>query len=306
MTESMESREYVASWLRQVPEFMAELGIRGGPHLASRLQYLGSGASADVVYLGERDGTKRVLKVTGDEAQAAMSMAALEDRPPGVVTVFDVVETDIAPRSALPDLPKKGEAPVQRQLTWGIVEKLAVPFGNLRQLGSTRVAGFSPDDLIRRAAAAWGAYDAGRPVEDPLVENWRQLYAAALAWIGETCEQVGSRPLLDMHEDNWGVDPDTGDLLLLDLGQCYQPKTKPGAVIATLEQINAAPVGSLVVTLDGFSAWRREAPGKAGWSRQRPVDYRDGWARTSPPQTGMREFPKITRAVAGGLRLLEP
>jgi len=215
----MESRRYVADWLRQVPEFMAELGIEDRPDLAARLQYLGSGGRADVIYLGERDGVRQVLKITNDSAQAAMSQAALEDEPLGVVTIFDVVEAPIV-RRGLPELPKKGEEPTYAANTWGVIEKLVVPIDSLDALGMD-VAGESPSALTNRFERAKVAAEQGRRHSDPLVESWRMLYAAALEWLEETCEAIGSKPLLDLHSGNWGVDPDTGDLVLIDLGQCY-------------------------------------------------------------------------------------
>lgn len=221
--DSVDSREYVAEWLKQVPAFMKKLGIKDRPDLAATLQYLGSGAGADVVFLGERGGTKRVLKVTSDGAQAALSMEAFTDKPRGVVPVYDVVETEIAPRAALPELSGPGEEPFYSPYTWGIVEKFVVPFDSVRLLGSTRVAGMTADELLKRYAATWRAYDDGVVADDPRVEKWRQLYAAALKWTEETCEAIGSQFKPDMHEGNWGVDPETGDLLLVDLGQCYVP-----------------------------------------------------------------------------------
>jgi hypothetical protein len=218
MTEAQESQAFVANWLRQAPEFMDELGLSKVD--LKRLRWLGSGGRADAVYLGQ----KQVLKITNDSAQAAMSQAAMEDEPLGIIPVYAVVATDIPGRAgafSLPDLPPKGSAPIEVTQTWGIVEKLVVPVGSLRQLGAMSIAGESPEELIKRYAATRRAYDSGVRASDPLVEEWRLLYAAALEWVEETCEAIGSSPLLDLHEDNWGVDPDTGDLLLIDLGQCY-------------------------------------------------------------------------------------
>lgn len=223
MTE-VESREYVADWLRQVPDFMAELGLEDAPDLAARLRYLGSGGRADVVFLGERGGIKKILKVTSDSAQAALSQAALEDEPMGVVPIYEVVETEVTPRwleHRLLELPKPGEDPWREHRTWGVVEKFVVPIGSLRRLGSTSVAGESPKELVRRFGVTWRAHEAGQRALEPLVEEWRLLYAAALEWVEETCELIGSASELDLHEDNWGVDPETGELLLIDLGQCY-------------------------------------------------------------------------------------
>lgn len=219
MTESAESREYVADWLRQVPQFMDELGIEDRPDLASRLTYLGSGGRADVVYLGEYDGTKRVLKVTGDSAQAALSMAAFEDEPLGVVPVYDVVETGII-RRGLPELPKKGEKPKYTQRTWGIIEKLVVPIESLDRLGM-EVAGMTPTKLLQLYEESRTASLQKRRAADPLAEDWRLLRDAAIEWVEETCEAIGSKPHYDFHRGNWGVDPETGELLLIDLGQCY-------------------------------------------------------------------------------------
>lgn len=221
MDESVESREYVAGWLREVPEFMAALGIEDRPDLAARLSFLGSGADADVIYLGEHDGVKRILKVTSDSGQAALSMAAFEDRPAGIVPIYDVIETDIEPRAQLPELPRRGEEPQYPSQTWGVVGKLTVPLSALREMPRETVAGESSVALLERYGQTWRAYDAGGEAKDPSVEAWRSLYAAALAWVDETCRAVGSKPVLDLHEGNWGVDPETGELLLIDLGQCY-------------------------------------------------------------------------------------
>jgi hypothetical protein len=201
---------------------MEDLGIKDTPDLEARLRYLGSGGRADVVFLGEVDGTKRVLKIPNDSSQAALSMAAFSDRPVGVVPIYDVVETEVRPRAELPELPPEGEEATYTPHTWGIVEKFVVPIGSLYHLGSgVLVDGVSPDDLVEKYLAAWRAYDTGGRASDPLVEEWRLLYAAALEWVGTTCKDVGSEPNLDLHADNWGVDPETGDLLLIDLGQCY-------------------------------------------------------------------------------------
>lgn len=217
----MDSREYVADWLRQVPEFMEELGIQDRPDLAARLQYLGSGGRADVVYLGIRDGVRQVLKITNDPAQAALSQAALEDEPLGIVPIYDVVEAPIV-RRGLPELPKKGEAPSYATNTWGVIEKLVVPIDSLDGLGMD-IAGESPAVLAARYDKARLAADMKRRAEDPLVEEWRGLYLAAMEWLQEVCVDLGSETILDLHRGNWGVDPDSGDLLLIDLGQCYVP-----------------------------------------------------------------------------------
>lgn len=221
--DSAYSREYVADWLKQIPSFMKDWEIQDRPDLSATLQYLGSGAGADVVFLGEREGIKRVLKVTSDGAQAALSMEAFTDKPRGVVPIYDVVETEIPPRAALAELPAAGEEPFYSPYTWGIVEKFVVPFDAVRLLGRTKVAGMSADELLQRYSATWRAYDDGIEATDPDVERWRKLYAAALAWTEKTCVAIGSQPKLDLHEGNWGVDPETGDLLLVDLGQCYVP-----------------------------------------------------------------------------------
>jgi len=223
VTEASESRAYVADWLRQVPAFMAELGIEDRPDLDETLSYLGSGGRADVVFLGEHGGVKQVLKVTNDSAQAALSMAAFEDRPLGIVPIYDVVETDVTRRSALPELPRKGKPAPYAQHTWGVVEKFMVPLDALYSFGdSAKVAGVPVREATRMFLKAREDFNTGvRRSNDPLVEDWRLLYAAALEWIEETCEAVGSAPELDLHEGNWGIDPETGDLALIDLGQCY-------------------------------------------------------------------------------------
>lgn len=219
MTESAESREYVADWLRQVPQFMDELGIENRPDLASRLTFLGSGGRADVVFLGERDGIKQVLKITNDSAQAALSQAALEDEPVGVVPIYQVVETSIT-RRGLPELPQKGQQPQYEGRTWGIIEQLVVPVDALEQVG-IEIDGEDPSTLVVRFSLALGAFQRGQRSTDPLVEDWRLNIEAAIEWVEDTCAAVGSWPNLDLHEGNFGVVPDTGELLLIDLGQCY-------------------------------------------------------------------------------------
>lgn len=222
MSEASESREYVAGWLKQVPDFMSELGIRDSPDLASQLQYLGSGRGADVVFLGEDDGVKRVLKITMESAQGLMSQAALEDRPRGVVSTYEVVETDIAPRTLLPSLPKKGQKPVYVRKTWGIVQKFAVPIDNLYMLGDTLVAGEHPSALTQRFTDVRHALANQMPAQDEAAAAWLDSYKAALEWLEEVCEDIGSSYDPDLHIGNWGVDPQSGELVLLDLGQCYE------------------------------------------------------------------------------------
>lgn len=222
MSEASESREYVAQWLKQVPDFMEEIGIADTPDLAARLQYLGSGRGADVIYLGERDGVKLALKITMESAQGLMSQAALEDEPEGVVPVYEVVETDIAPRTLLPSLPKKGQKPVYVRKTWGILQKFAVPVDTLYMLGATSVAGEAPDTLTKRFNATREAYQNRMKPDDPDVRRWLRSYVRALQWLETVCEDIGSQYDPDLHVGNWGIDPETGDLVLLDLGQCYE------------------------------------------------------------------------------------
>lgn len=251
-SESAESREYVANWLRQVPEFAAELGIDLSRDIAGRLTWLGSGGRADAVLIKAPEsfrikslrGKRIVLKVTNDRAQAMVSQAAVEDEPLGVVPVYDVVETDVAPRVALPELPgKRGEEPFYTARTWGILEKVVMPLEAAYQLEGILVAGETPTDLLRRYEATVQAYERGGRAQDPLVEEWRLQYEAAIEWIEETCAEVVKTPaLLDLHAGNWGVDPESGDLCLLDLGQCYvptardlasnpRPKIEPGSTL---------------------------------------------------------------------------
>lgn len=218
---SFEDREYVADWLRRMPLFAELVGIDLGGDLASRLNWLGSGGRAVAIFLGEQDGEKRVLKITSDSAQAAMSQLAMRQRPEGVVPIYEVVQSSQEPKSMLPELPKKGEDPFYVDRTWGIVEKLVVPIDALRLLGATSVAGRSPDELVALYSQTWRVYESGHPARDPDVEAWRRLYASAIEWVYEACEIVGSTPNQDLHEGNWGVDPDTGELLLIDLGQCH-------------------------------------------------------------------------------------
>jgi hypothetical protein len=224
-SEAMGSKRYVVEWLRQVPEFMAELGIEDRPDLEETLEYLGSGGRADVIFLGERDGVKQVLKITNDGAQAALSQAALEDEPMGVVPVYAVVETEVSRRSALPELPRKGEEPTYEARTWGIIEKFTIPLEALYGFSdAAKVAGIPVREATQAYLRARDDFEAGvRRSADPLVEEWRLLYAAALEWIEETCESIGVQTLLDLHEGNWGIDPETGELVLIDLGQCYAP-----------------------------------------------------------------------------------
>lgn len=225
LKESILSREFVADWLRQVPEFMDKLGIEDRPDLAARLRWLGSGGRADVVYLGERDGIKQVLKITNDPSQGLMSRVAMMDEPLGVVPIYTVVETSIPGRGgfSLPDLPPKDMAPIEVTRTWGVVEKFAVPISTLHDLGPVLIAEEAASDLVQRYFEARDAYDSGYRIDNPQTEDWRLLYAAALEWVSEACVRIGSAPTVDLHEGNWGVDPDTGDLLLIDLGQCYAP-----------------------------------------------------------------------------------
>jgi hypothetical protein len=230
MTESAESREYVAWWLKQVPAFMAELGIEDAPDLAARLQYLGSGGRADAVIVPGPDGRHRVFKVTNDPAQGVLSQAALEDEPVGVVPIYDVVETELdarvtyqTGRPRLGELPRKGEEVRASEKTWGIVEKLVLPVDALVEVGLS-VDGVPPLALVMQFDEALKAYRAGsRSHHDPLVEDWRLQIAAAVEWIQETCDALGTQDVLDFHEGNFGVDPDTGELVLIDLGQCYAP-----------------------------------------------------------------------------------
>lgn len=275
MTESMDSREYVANWLRHLPDFMAELGIEDSEDLASRLVYMGSGGRADVIYLGERNGVKQVLKVTNDSAQGAMSMAAYEDQPEGIVPIYDVVETDAPPRVQLPELPAKGKEPHYVPYTWGVIEKLVVPLEALREMSGDMVAGESADVLLKRWAETWRSYESGTRHRDPLVEDWRLQYAAALEWVEETCEAIGSKALLDLHEGNFGVDPDTGELLLIDLGQCY-----------AIDPVNMNPGEPLTVYYKGGARAERklrDAFGRVGVQAQRHTTRKEALSGETDP-----------------------
>lgn len=238
MSEASETRAYVADWLRQVPEFMEELGIEDSFDLASRLEFLGSGASSNVVFLGERDGVKQVLKITSDSAQAALSQAALEDEPVGVVPIYAVVETDVAPRTPkLPLLAPPGEEPIEQTRTWGVIEQFTVPIDQLVKLTGMRITGERVDVLYNRYTRVVETFDTGqtRVMErsrwdvDPLATTWLQDMSAAIEWVEDTCVAIGSAPQLDLHSGNWGVDPETGDLYLIDLGQCYAVSAAPEA-----------------------------------------------------------------------------
>jgi hypothetical protein len=211
VSESRESQAYVVDWLRQVPEFRSHLGLT--ERQLGRLRWVGSGGRADVVAIGPG----RVLKVTTDPVQAMLSQAAAEDRPVGVVPVYDVVETDIPGRDGLGP-------------TWGIVEKLLLPFG-------AEHPGQPDDDPEELEQRFWDALEAwkdgadpsltGRrrrkkrpPLQDPLAEDWRLQIAAAVEWLDDVYpRRQRTVKQLDFHEGNFGIDPDTGDLLLLDLGQ---------------------------------------------------------------------------------------
>lgn len=236
MTEASESKAYVADWLQQVPEFMSEVGLRDSDvgRFGSRLRWIGSGGRADAVFLGVQDGVKRVLKVTSDPTQAMLSQAAMEDRPVGIVPIYGVVETDILSRT--------GEG-----RTWGIVEKLVVPVSTLPDLyamdmkspPSLRSMSEDPMELYDRFQAAFNAWQASAPRglvdpearkyaqrrrreigDDPLAEDWRGQIAAAVDWLqGVYPQRKRVVKRLDFHEENFGIDPDTGDLVLLDLGQ---------------------------------------------------------------------------------------
>lgn len=210
-SESAESRRFVADWLRQVPTFMAELGIEDRPDLAETLEYLGSGGRADVVFLGERDGIKRVLKITNDRTQATLSQAAMEDEPIGIVPIYEVVATEVEGR--VPGYP-----------TWGVIERFVVPLDALYSFPDTaRVADIPVREATSRFMKAKRLALGSARAQDPEVEEWRLDYAAALEWVEEVCGQLGVDTLFDLHEGNWGVDPETGELLLIDLGQCFEP-----------------------------------------------------------------------------------
>jgi len=64
---------------------------------------------------------------------------------------------------------------------------------------------------------------------------------------------------------------------------------------ADLAEVNASQVGTLLVTADGHMAWRRVAPGKSGWEKQRPVATGDGWEPTRPSESGLHVFQSIVR-----------
>ncbi len=72
------------------------------------------------------------------------------------------------------------------------------------------------------------------------------------------------------------------------------------------EVLSAAPVGSLFISRDGLLAWRRVAPGKSGWEKQRPVSDGDGWAPLRPPEAGLRVFVRLMREAKFGGQLFQP
>ena len=77
-----------------------------------------------------------------------------------------------------------------------------------------------------------------------------------------------------------------------------------GSAPATLEMVNAAAQGTLLVTADGNVAWRKTGPGKAGWEKQRVTAAGDGWESTQPAESGLHVFQNITRMMGNeGMRL---
>mgnify|MGYP003500162524 FL=1 len=65
-------------------------------------------------------------------------------------------------------------------------------------------------------------------------------------------------------------------------------------VPVTIEDVATAPVGALLVTEDEHVAWRKVAPSKSGWERQKPsASSVDGWKPRGGAAGGLREFAAI-------------
>ena len=73
---------------------------------------------------------------------------------------------------------------------------------------------------------------------------------------------------------------------------------------ASIEEVASAPVGTLLVTKDGFEAWRKVQPRKSGWLRQKPsARSPDGWVDAEGPLVGwggrgFRAWMRIVELVA--------
>lgn len=220
------AREYASMWLHQAPEFAEGLGFKldGIDALGKRLEVLGEGRDAIAVFF-EQDGAKRVLKITGSVAQGAMSLVALDDSPEFVVPIYDVVEADIPPRTKrLPSLAGPDQDPVtNNEITFGIIEKFVVPVDNFMERGAVGMGGLSADDFARMwfEMLEGGSYVFNERMQS-IAARWHRSFKGAQAWIEEACGVIGSSADWDLHSGNFGVDPDTMDLLLIDLGQCYE------------------------------------------------------------------------------------
>lgn len=72
----------------------------------------------------------------------------------------------------------------------------------------------------------------------------------------------------------------------------------------SIEEAASAPVGTLLVTKDGFEAWRKVQTGKSGWLRQKPSAHSpDGWVGSEGPLVGwqgkgLRAWMYIVKLVA--------
>lgn len=85
------------------------------------------------------------------------------------------------------------------------------------------------------------------------------------------------------------------------------PKVTPKGTLS-MEAVNALPVGAVIVTKDGTTAWRKVADGKMGWERQKPSAVSpDGWERM--PDADMHKFRAFSAIVrettADGVKLQE-
>lgn len=234
---SLATIDAVWRWLMGQPDLCDELGIED----RSDLSYLGSGGRSEVVYIGDQTGRRLVLKVTTSGAQAGLSRLAMEQQPVGVVPVLKVIETEDEPLG-LPELPAKGEEPWYETRRWGVVEELSVPVEELPRLGDIDVAGEPAMDLYLRYGKAEEGFLFDYPVGDAAAEEWRRDMLAAREWVEQACEEMGSQPSFDFHPGNWGIDPEAGDIRLIDLGQCYEvtPNSSSSQQEA-LDRLNALP-----------------------------------------------------------------